>query len=351
MVEVVNMLPPPYMLPSKAPKPITPLRCAVTGKPAKYRDPVSGYGYADLEAYKELKQRLQSERRGLTGKRTKRQSSKLASTIQSTQQLEAGSDPAQLDASAAQGTVTALDAQSLAPTAVENLPMQSAAEVEIAAASDAAPAAVLIQPQAAAAATNVSGAGQAQTSADLLQLPAAPRTARANVNTGLNEAAASPVSASGAQQNAQVAQGQSSAAAPLADAPTAATASDAAGNPSLPAIHVPGGATAKSSALDTPAQEESPHEALLKLVSKCACFHVTVCKCLLLSFQMVHLQTQVASLAVCSMSNLIVLADKHRNPSDHCDVYSCMMYAGPSNAPRAPAMNQADADVAVPMET
>ncbi len=74
MVEVVNMLPPPHMLPMKAPKPPAQLRCAITGKPACYRDPVSGYGYADLEAYKELKQRLQNEKRGImTGKRTKRQ--------------------------------------------------------------------------------------------------------------------------------------------------------------------------------------------------------------------------------------------------------------------------------------
>ena len=67
------MLPPPHMLPAKAPKPVTRSRCVITGKPALYRDPVSGHAYADLAAYKELKQRWESERRGKTRRRTKRQ--------------------------------------------------------------------------------------------------------------------------------------------------------------------------------------------------------------------------------------------------------------------------------------
>ena len=29
--------------------------CAITGKPAKYRDPISGLPYADLAAFKELR--------------------------------------------------------------------------------------------------------------------------------------------------------------------------------------------------------------------------------------------------------------------------------------------------------
>lgn len=73
MVEVVNMLPPPYMLPAKAPKPVPRSCCVITGKPAVYRDPASGHAYADLAAYKELKQRWESKRQGKTGKRTKRQ--------------------------------------------------------------------------------------------------------------------------------------------------------------------------------------------------------------------------------------------------------------------------------------
>lgn len=93
MVEVVNMLPPPHMLPMKAPKPPAHLRCAITGKAARYRDPVSGYGYADLEAYKELKQRLQNEKRGImTGKRTKRQAIRAPSVPRSAQQAVSDSD-------------------------------------------------------------------------------------------------------------------------------------------------------------------------------------------------------------------------------------------------------------------
>ncbi len=87
------MLPPPHMLPIKAPKPPAQLLCAITGKAARYRDPVSGYGYADLEAYKELKQRLQNEKRGImTGKRTKRQAIRAPSVPRSAQQAMSDSD-------------------------------------------------------------------------------------------------------------------------------------------------------------------------------------------------------------------------------------------------------------------
>lgn len=115
------MLPPPYMLPQKAPKPAAPLRCAVTGKPAKYRDPSGGYGYADMEAYKELKQRMQSERRGHTGKRTKRQSSKGLNTLPPMHQQDADSDPAQLATGAAQDPTPAPPASD----ATDLLPQQA----------------------------------------------------------------------------------------------------------------------------------------------------------------------------------------------------------------------------------
>lgn len=85
MMEVVNMLTPPHMLPTKAPKPAPALMCVITGKPARYRDPASGHGYADLAAYQELKERWNSERRGKTGKRTKRQRS--SGLMQTTQPL------------------------------------------------------------------------------------------------------------------------------------------------------------------------------------------------------------------------------------------------------------------------
>lgn len=79
------MLPPSHMLPSKAPKPAPNLMCIITGRPAKYRDPISGHGYADLAAYKELKERWNNDRRGKTGKRTKRQRS--SGILQTTQPL------------------------------------------------------------------------------------------------------------------------------------------------------------------------------------------------------------------------------------------------------------------------
>ena len=115
------MLPPPHMLPQKAPKLVAPLRCAITGKPAKYRDPASGYGYADLEAYKELKLRMQSERRGLTGKRTKRPSSKGLGMSPRMHQQDTESDPAQLATDAAQDhTAVPSDTQ-----AADQLPKQA----------------------------------------------------------------------------------------------------------------------------------------------------------------------------------------------------------------------------------
>ena len=39
------------------PDPPEPLRCAVTGKPAKYRDPLTGQGYCDVAAFKVLRTR------------------------------------------------------------------------------------------------------------------------------------------------------------------------------------------------------------------------------------------------------------------------------------------------------
>ena len=124
MVEVVNMLPPPHMLPQKAPKLVAPLRCAITGKPARYRDPASGYGYADLEAYKELKLRMQSERRGLTGKRTKRPSSKGLGTSPRMHQQDIESDAAQLATGAAQDHA-AVPSDTQAADATDQLPKQA----------------------------------------------------------------------------------------------------------------------------------------------------------------------------------------------------------------------------------
>ena len=126
MVEVVNMLPPPHMLPMKAPKPPAQLRCAITGKAARYRDPVSGYGYADLEAYKELKQRLQNEKRGImTGKRTKRQAIRAPSVPRSVQQAMSDSDAIHhTDSGAVQdsGADTLPEPASAAPVAATGMP-------------------------------------------------------------------------------------------------------------------------------------------------------------------------------------------------------------------------------------
>ncbi|KAL0033675.1 hypothetical protein WJX77_000176 [Trebouxia sp. C0004] len=119
MVEVVNMPPPPHMLPMKAPKPPAQLRCAITGKAARYRDPVSGYGYADLGAYKELKQRLQNEKRGLmTGKRTKRQAIRAPSVPRSAQEAMSDSDAASVPASGATAAATS-ETQALPSTATD----------------------------------------------------------------------------------------------------------------------------------------------------------------------------------------------------------------------------------------
>ena len=138
MMEVVNMLPPPYMLPSKAPNPVAPLTCVITGKPARYRDPASGHGYADLAAYKQLRERWNSERRGKTGKRTKRQRS--SSNLQTTQPLaslsyqavsagDAGlgiGAPEQISQAATTNAV-AMEASQQQPTANAVQPMSEAA--------------------------------------------------------------------------------------------------------------------------------------------------------------------------------------------------------------------------------
>ena len=124
------MLPPGHMLPMKAPKPPTQLRCAVTGKLARYRDPGSGYGYADLEAYKELKQRLQNERKGImTGKRTKRQPNRAPSMSHTTQRANVDNDDVMhhalsgaadnMIADPCPATSSAADSASLAPAATD----------------------------------------------------------------------------------------------------------------------------------------------------------------------------------------------------------------------------------------
>lgn len=180
------MLPPPYMLPQKAPKPAAPLRCAITGKPAKYRDPSGGYGYADLEAYKELKQHMQSERRGHTGKRTKRQSSKGLNTLPPMHQQEADSDPAQLATGAAQDPTTATpasDITDLLPNQVQ--PAADAKDADIpgtAAASEAACAVAApvpaVRPQPApAVAPATADVGQAQAVLTGLQIHVDPGAA------------------------------------------------------------------------------------------------------------------------------------------------------------------------------
>ena len=151
MVEVVNMLPPPHMLPQKAPKLAAPLRCAITGKPAKYRDPASGYGYADLEAYKELKQRMQSERRGLTGKRTKRQSSKGLGMSPRLHQQDTETDPAQLATAAAQDH-TAVPSDSQAADATHQVSNQAQLAADAKAADSPHTAVASGTPDAAAAA-------------------------------------------------------------------------------------------------------------------------------------------------------------------------------------------------------
>ena len=60
-LEVRNMQPPPYLLPQAAPPPKPRVACVITGKPAKYKDPVTGLAYADLAAYKEIQARRQQQ--------------------------------------------------------------------------------------------------------------------------------------------------------------------------------------------------------------------------------------------------------------------------------------------------
>ena len=138
------MLPPPHMLPMKAPKPPVQLCCAITGKAARYRDPVSGYGYADLEAYKELKQRLQNEKRGImTGKRTKRQAIRAFSVPRSAQQAMSDNDAVHHTGSGAvqdSGADTLPETASAAPEAVTGMP--TANTIAAQASASQAPAAV-----------------------------------------------------------------------------------------------------------------------------------------------------------------------------------------------------------------
>ncbi|KAL6777643.1 hypothetical protein ACKKBG_A15060 [Auxenochlorella protothecoides x Auxenochlorella symbiontica] len=55
-LEVRNMALPPELERQVAPEPPPPARCAVTGALARYRDPVSGAPYADLQAFRLLRQ-------------------------------------------------------------------------------------------------------------------------------------------------------------------------------------------------------------------------------------------------------------------------------------------------------
>lgn len=220
MVEVVNMLPPPHMLPQKAPKPVAPLRCAVTGRPAKYRDPASGYGYADLEAYRELKQHMQSEQRGLTGKRTKRQSS---GKLPSMHQQDTESNTAQLATGAAQDHAAAApeaqasksahllhkQVQSAADTAADSLSTGVASGAAVAHIA-AAPETAVSPHQAAAVEPAAVDARQSQAAATGVQLPAASGAAETSATA---VTAAAPGSEPDAQQSAQQANQQSAAAA------------------------------------------------------------------------------------------------------------------------------------------
>jgi vacuolar protein sorting-associated protein 72 len=66
-LEVRNMQPPAWLQPQVAPAPVQRVPCVITGKPAKYRDPVTGLAYADLEAYKELQARRRSQMAPMAG--------------------------------------------------------------------------------------------------------------------------------------------------------------------------------------------------------------------------------------------------------------------------------------------
>ena len=195
MVEVVNMLPPPHMLPQKAPKLAAPLRCAITGKPAKYRDPASGYGYADLEAYKELKQRMQSERRGLTGKRTKRPSSKGLGMLPCIHQQHTETDPA--TAAAHHHTPVPSDIQ--AADATDQVPKQAqlAADAE---AADSSHTAIASDTSHAAAATPVTALSSQSPAA---AVPAAAGVSQSQDALAAVASAADAVEAIGTESNAQ----------------------------------------------------------------------------------------------------------------------------------------------------
>lgn len=60
-IEVRNMQAPAYLQAQTAPAPPARPTCVISGKPARYRDPVTGLAYADLAAYKELQARKQQQ--------------------------------------------------------------------------------------------------------------------------------------------------------------------------------------------------------------------------------------------------------------------------------------------------
>jgi len=60
-LEVRNMQIPSFLQPQLAPAPAATPVCIITGRPAKYKDPVTGFPYADIGAYKELKRRYHSQ--------------------------------------------------------------------------------------------------------------------------------------------------------------------------------------------------------------------------------------------------------------------------------------------------
>ena len=51
---------PDEMRPRSAPAPPAKALCAITGQPARYRDPATGLPYADLEAFRELRRRKEA---------------------------------------------------------------------------------------------------------------------------------------------------------------------------------------------------------------------------------------------------------------------------------------------------
>ena len=60
-IEVRNMSMPGELQRRLAPAPAPPEVCAVTGQPARYRDPATGLPYATLEAFKELRRRRDAD--------------------------------------------------------------------------------------------------------------------------------------------------------------------------------------------------------------------------------------------------------------------------------------------------